>query len=157
MIFLGSTRLPTARCASSGVARRVWLLRWLLVLLLAWDQIGSPLHRHHHESAFGAHALTAHAGVAHVPNAVNADDADSDLDFAHAVMAVRPQFECRLVAAAFVAAESGHSPVAVQSLAARATASLADPRPLLRPDKVPPAYISHRSLPPAGRAPPLHA
>ena len=156
MIFPESTRLPTARRASRGVVQRVWLLRWLLVLLLAWDQIGSPLHKHHHESAIDAHALTAHA-ASHVPNAVNADDADGDLDFAHAVMAVRLQFEARLVAAAFVAAESGHSPVPVQSLAARAAASLAGPRPLLRPDKVTPAYTSHRSLPPAGRAPPPHA
>jgi len=31
-----------------------WWLRWLLVLLLVFDQVGAPLHRHHHDTGVDA-------------------------------------------------------------------------------------------------------
>ena len=46
------------RLSQIAAARGVWLLRWLLVLLIAFDQIGSPLHRHHHDSGVDAAHLT---------------------------------------------------------------------------------------------------
>ena len=46
-----STQRPFVSIAA---ARGVWLLRWLLVLLIAFDQVGSPLHRHHHDSGVDA-------------------------------------------------------------------------------------------------------
>ena len=128
------------------------LVRWLLVLLLVWDQAGSPLHRHHHDSDIDGYALTASHddGAADVEHL---EDPDGDFHFSHAVMAVRPQLRSSTVAAGeaegVVLAQAVLKPVH-GALAARS-------RPLPWSDTHPPAHALHRSLPPAGRAPPLHA
>ena len=137
----------------AGVASRAWwLARWLLVLLLVWDQVGSPLHRHHHDSGVDGRWLTA----AHetVPaETQHVEDADADLHFAHAVMAVLRPLEL-----GSIVSDGAAVPVFPYGAPAMPSApESTDSRPTRRPDKVPPPYASHRSLPPAGRAPPLHA
>lgn len=49
------------RLSQIAAARGVGLLRWLLVLMIAFDQIGSPLHRHHHDSGVDAAHLALHS------------------------------------------------------------------------------------------------
>ena len=127
-------------------------MQWLLVLLLAWDQVGSPLHRHHHDSGIDGCALT----ISHDNGAVGAlhiDDADAGFQFSHAVMAVRPQSQLSPIAAA----ETDHAALGQVGLALVLAALVADPQHVSPPDPGPPAHSLQRSLPPAGRAPPLHA
>ena len=77
---------PPAGAPSWGLR----VMQWLLVLLLAWDQVGSPLHHHHHDSGVDGCALTA-AHDDGATEALHLEDADEGLQFSHAVMAVRPQ------------------------------------------------------------------
>lgn len=120
--------------------------RWALVLALLWDQAGSPLHHHVQDSGVDGHASLA---APHVQD--EAEGMDLDPHFAHGVLAMRPQFR----AAAAV-------PAVQVAIAHRAV--IAPPFPSAIADDVlpesdagPPGYGSHRSLPPAGRAPPLDA
>lgn len=129
-----------------------WLARWLLVLLLAWDQAASPLHQHHHDSGVDAHWSSApHAqGAGPAPHIEDADDA---AHLAHAVIAIRP----RIDPSAQPVADAGTALIA-QALAA--VPALDEPpsrHALPWPDGRPPPFASPLCLPPAGRAPPLHA
>ena len=56
---------------SVSLAHAWWIAKWILVLVLAWDQIASPLHQHHHDSGIdaswiGAVKDGASAGMLHV-------------------------------------------------------------------------------------------
>lgn len=134
---------------SASLARALWIAKWILVLFLAWDQIASPLHQHHHDSGIdaswiGAVKDGASAGMLHV------DDGDNLALFAHATMAVQLQ------------ASSGQLSAATQAFALYvAFAEIFDfaqsEEPHTWPAYVAPIYPSFRSLPPGGRAPPLHA
>ena len=80
----------TAHRPSASLVRALLLARWLLVLVLAWDQIASPLHRHHHDSGIDASWISAAqeeagASVLHV------DGDDHGSEFAHATLAVQLQ------------------------------------------------------------------
>lgn len=133
-------------------SRGLWLLRWLLVLVLMWDQVGSPLHHHHHDSGVDGSALTT-SHVDGEADALHVEDADGSLEFSHAVMAVRPQPQLGAVAA-----DRSDGVDLGQVVHAPANAvPLADPQSLPWLDARPPPRSSYRSLPPAGRAPPLHA
>lgn len=136
---------------SGGVTARVlWLLRWLLVLMLVWDQVSSPLHHHRHDSGVDAQWLTAsthdaHASVPHL------DNDDHDLGTSHAVLAVRPQLD---LSALTLGNDSDHGFAPPQA------PPFVDPRPAEAVDvgiaAVARPRCTYRSLPPAGRAPPLH-
>ena len=146
-------RLPLRHSPPPGGAPSLGLrvMQWLLVLLLAWDQVGSPLHHHHHDSGIDGSALTtSHDGAV---DALHVEDADAGLQFSHAVMAVRPQSQVGKI----VAAETDDAVLAQVGLALVFAARVADPQHVPAPDPGPPAHSLHRSLPPAGRAPPLHA
>ena len=139
---------PPAGAPSWGLR----LMQWLLVLLLAWDQVGSPLHHHHHDSGIDSSALTA----AHDDGAtevLHLEDADESLEFSHAVMAMRPQSQLGTVA------DAGTDDTAVGPVAPALVFAtpVADLQHVPLPDPEPPVHSLHRSLPPAGRAPPLHA
>ncbi len=139
-----------ARKSAGTTARVLWLLRWLLVLVLVWDQVSSPLHHHRHDSGVDAHWLTASAHDAQATTP-HLEDADHDLQVSHAVLAVRPQLDLSSLTLgddpdhsfapgqAFALAEPGPSEAQTAGISAFA-----------RP------HSTHRSLPPAGRAPPLH-
>ena len=138
---------PPAGAPSWGLR----VMQWLLVLLLAWDQVGSPLHHHHHDSGIDGSALTtSHDGAV---DALHVEDADEGLQFSHAVMAVRPQSQLGTIAAA----ETDDAALGQVALALVLAMPVADLLQHVPPtDPGPPAHSLHRSLPPAGRAPPLH-
>ena len=141
------TQPTNVRRSAGAAARALWLVRWLLVLLLIWDQAGVPLHHHQHD--FGIDGQWVGASL-HPGHGAHADPGHDDPRISHAVLAVRPQFD---VGAATVGADSGDSglPSAAISVLAldrvafqTAIFDLSEPRQ------------THRSLPPASRAPPLH-
>lgn len=74
--------------ASRGLTAHA-LVRWLLVLLLMFDQIGAPWHAHHHDSGVdgSAVATAAHADALESVNHVDAPD-DSPA-WAHATTVLR--------------------------------------------------------------------
>lgn len=139
---------------SRGLTRRLaWLFRWLLVLLLAVDIAGTPLHRHHHDS--GVDSSSIHGQLAdslHSAHHVEGDDHDPD--FVHAVTTVRA--ESRASASDMAAnTDSRNAPlVATWALPWRDTEAIGRP---YRTDPDTPLHRLHRSLPPAGRAPPVRA
>lgn len=134
------------------------LMRWMLVLLLVVDQVGAPLHRHHHDSGidalnFGAVALQAGPGGLSVVETTGHDEA-----YGHPMLAVRPAGETKTSLAqpdddAQDLGPAAFALLAALSLALQPDAGEARPFDRFRP----PAVSVHRSLPPAGRAPPLHA
>lgn len=135
------TRVPTAagRIASGAL----WLARWLLVVALVFDQVGSPLHLHKHDSGVDALWSQSH-GQQH------AEESDSGMTVSHAVLAVRSQAERELGVSDLdrsfdVAATEAPRP-AVPSLVVL----------LPRVDWKTLAAHGHQSLRPEGRAPPLH-
>ncbi|HPU08901.1 hypothetical protein [Ectopseudomonas oleovorans] len=139
-----------ARQPAGVAARALWLLRWLLVLVLVWDQVSSPLHQHRHDSGVDAQWLTAsaHGAQATTPHL---EDDDHDLRASHAVLAVRPQLDLRSLA---LGDDPDHGFASSQNYA------LAQPGPAEAQAEGVAAFArphsTHRSLPPAGRAPPLH-
>jgi len=135
----------------AGVAvRALWLLRWLLVLVLVWDQVSSPLHHHRHDSGVDAQWLTASAHDAKV-TAPHLESDDHDLRASHAVLAVRPQLD---LSSLTLGDDTSHSIAPSQASAlvepGPAEAEAAGIGAFARP------HSTQRSLPPAGRAPPLH-
>ncbi|WP_227698092.1 hypothetical protein, partial [Raoultella sp. 18051] len=117
---------------------------------LAWDQIASPLHQHHHDSGIDASWIGAVKDGASVGGMLHVDDGDTVALIAHATMAVQLQ------------ASSGQLSAATQAFALYvAFAEIFDfvqsEEPHAWPAYVAPVYPSFRSLPPGGRAPPLHA
>jgi hypothetical protein len=141
----------TAPCQTSRsrfVLAMEALSRWLLVLVLLFDQVGAPLHRHIHDSGIDAQWLlvASHGiglGKAHV------EDGETQRHLTHAVLALREQTENRSSAwdadhDTPIAAECAHDPQVVAT--AHAPAHTEFHRPL-----------GFRCLPPAGRAPPVRA
>ena len=148
------TRNPSALSCRplGGVSRAWWFARWLLVLVVACDLLSAPFHHHHHDGVDGQLGLaTAHAsfddGDAH------AEDADHPLA-SHSAMAIRID-PSRL--GQLPAIENADTQVALVSVAQLLAAIDEMPSEHWRPDRGRPDFRSHRSLPPAGRAPPLHA
>lgn len=139
-----------ARQPAGVAARALWLLRWLLVLVLVWDQVSSPLHHHRHDSGVDAQWLTASVHDAQA-TAPHLEDDDHDLRASHAVLAVRPQLD---LSSLTLGDDPDHSFAPSQAFAVAepgpAAAEAAGMAALARP------HSTHRSLPPAGRAPPLH-
>lgn len=131
-----------------------WLARWLLVLLLVWDQVGSPLHPHHHDSGVdGDWSLVLQADDA-ADDGPYLDSRDDRRHLTHPTLALRPRAD--------TAAQPAQGPATV--LLAPGLPGLRLPalhRPgaaaAWQPDARPPPFTSPLCLPPAGRAPPLHA
>lgn len=146
---------PQGRVAAWG-----WLaLKWMMVLLMLIDQVGSPLHRHHHDSgvdaafASGSHHHEASGEVTHFDEGVDHDA------FAHATLAVRQANAAQLSVAPYAADDGQFTWVLVTSVLAFLALATLRGESLIRPYARwrAPSKPSHRSLPPAGRAPPLHA
>ena len=141
---------------ASGVSRVRWVARWLLVLVivlvLAFDHLSAPFHPHHHDGVEGQHAFCA----AHV--SFDGGDARVDSDehspFSHSATALRVD---TWQLGQLPAIDGADLPVVLVSVA-ELLAALDEPPPThWRPDRSRPDFHSHRSLPPAGRAPPFHA
>lgn len=141
--------IQAARQPAAVAARTLWLLRWMLVLVLVWDQVSSPLHQHRHDSVdaqwLSAFAHDAQGSAAHL------EDDGHDLGASHAVLAVRPQLDLSSLTLGDDP-DHGFAPSRASALpgSGPSEADAAGMAALARP------HSTHRSLPPAGRAPPLH-
>ena len=136
----------------SGLSGAWWIARWLLVLVVAFDLVSAPFHHHHHDGVEGQLGLaTAHAsvevGVIHL-------DADDHPLASHAATAIRIDPSRLAQLPPIDNAEAQSALVSVAQLLAAVDDQ--PPRQWLT-DRSRPDFRSHRSLPPAGRAPPLNA
>ena len=137
-----------------GLGRRLaQFFRWALVLLLVADIVGTPLHRHHHDSGIDGSAF--HAQLAEPEHTAHHVEEDHrELDFVHAVTTVRAESRA---SAPDACADADLQDVALASawaipfrgspVTARLSSNEADTT----------LHRLHRSLPPAGRAPPSRA
>lgn len=135
-----------------GVGAAWWLTRWALVLLLAFDQFSSPFHAHAHDGVAGVASFASghddlDAGETHVQDGSHAQPS-------HALLAPRSESPRWEQASQAADADSHFAlvPVVAVRVIGESTAPLGWPR-----GRSPPDTRSHRCLPPAGRAPPLHA
>ena len=135
------------------MGRVAWLLRWLMVLLLVTDLVGSPLHRHQHNFGFGGASL--HGPLANsLHGARHLEDDIHGPDFVHAVTTIRAQ--SRVLVADM---STGTDSQDVALLPAWPLPGSHTPAIHVRYQAEPDTALHplHRSLPPAGRAPPLRA
>ena len=139
---------------SPGLVRSlVWLARGLLVVLLVADLVGSPLHRHRHNT--GIDASSMHGQLADSTHSAHHVDEDEHApDFVHAVTTVRAESRAQTPDAYVdgdlqdaALASAWVIPVRGSPVTARLSWNQADTA----------LHRLHRSLPPAGRAPPLRA
>jgi hypothetical protein len=134
-----------------GGARGVWgLARWLVLLVLMFDCASAAFHQHGHDGIDLHDAVAAHAGIHDVDTHV---DGEEHPRLSHAAMAIKVEPS---QSAQPQAGPDGH-PAPMLAAAELLAALGAPPPPDWRPDRSQPDFRSHRSLPPAGRAPPLHA
>jgi hypothetical protein len=150
---------PRPRHARASALTRIgsaagWAARWLLVLVLAVDLIGSPLHGHVHDSGIDSHAWSVHVDATGWEPA-HAEEPDTLVQLRHATLTVR-------AAAEDTDLSPEVSPVTTlvtwwPSFSLPADVSPVEERGPWRAAQPPPDYPDHRSLPPAGRAPPLRA
>jgi hypothetical protein len=150
------SRAPRLRAISRRFANGVsgaWLFaRWLLVLALVFDQASAPFHHHHHDGVEAPRELAAaHAVPGSDEIHLDADDHESGSHFA---MAIRVD-----------ASRAGELPAVDRAAVVSAgntrlslLCALDQPaRPHWARDRSDTDFRSHRSLPPAGRAPPRRA
>lgn len=129
-----------------------WLARLILVLLLVVDQMGAPLHAHRHDSGVDARPVA----IAHLADFADESHAESppEIGGGHAMLAVRGE-------ARGVVAEPSDDAERQSGMGAIAFAMAVAPAEEIKSSLwmgAPPWSPSiHRNLPPAGRAPPLHA
>lgn len=137
----------------TSVVSSAWLFaRWLLVLALAFDQISAPFHNHQHDGVDAQlESVASHASIDASEMHVDSDDHEGG---SHSSIAIRVDAS-RIGQLATV--DSVGAAVAVNA-GLRLIAALDEPvaRHWVRVPSTP-DFRSHRSLPPAGRAPPLHA
>ena len=157
-------RAPTARAAHG-------LARWLVLLLLVFDQFSAPWHPHHHDSGVDGTALAAvHAAVhaaalAAVPAAVPADGLQSE-GFAQTHAEAPDHRSTWVHATTVLRSEVGHSltragdddegPVSLWPAVRLSPATKAATRLVSASHHVAPTAAC-RSLRPAPRAPPWRA
>ena len=146
-------RLPALSGRFASGLGGAWLFaRWLLVLAMVFDQVSAPFHHHHH----GGVEVQLELGISHDhPGGGETHfDGDEHLAGSHFAMAIRvdpsrigqlPAVDCTDAAIAVNA-----------SLLLLAALDKPEPAPWVG-DRSTPDFRSHRSLPPAGRAPPVHA
>lgn len=148
-----SDHLPAiSRSPSGGVSGASWCVRWLLVFVLAFDHLSAPFHHHHHDGVVGQLEFAA-ARASVDDGATHAEGVEHPFG-SHAAMAIRvdPSRLGQLPAA------DGTDAKAARVSVLRLFSPFNAPPPILwQPDRSRPDFRSHRSLPPASRAPPFHA
>lgn len=141
-----------SRRPSDGMRGAWWFAQWLIVLVVAFDLLSAPFHQHRHDGVEGPLGFaTVHASL---------DDGDTHAEgdehplVSHATMANRidPSRLGQLPPINIADAQ-----VALVSVAQLLAAVDELPTEHWQPDRSRPDFRSHRSLPPAGRAPPLRA
>lgn len=133
-----------------------WALRRLFVLLLVFDLVSAPLHRHHHDSGIDGSSVHGHLGHLAVaaPSLPHIEE-DSHLPSVfHAVITVRAEPRASAPDRPTEPDAQGVPLVAASVLPWPATLASAKAS-YNEPDT--PTHRLHRSLPPAGRAPPVRA
>ena len=128
----------------------LWLLRWAFVLFLAFDQISSPLHKHHHDSGIdGAEIAALHIDTR--PAFISDAGYRNGTTFFHATTAVQFNAYPSLP-------PTGDDMVSTWLYLLDALLALspetADARPAPTATWTVPPPSLHVSLPPGGRAPP---
>ncbi|MDE2093886.1 MAG: hypothetical protein KGL99_14830 [Burkholderiales bacterium] len=153
------TRVAHTRATPAPHNAAVWwsaasLVRWLLVLLLVVDQIGSPLHHHRHDAGFDGSSIGAAHQVASGSDFSRVAGDPCEPGVFHAITAIR--FEARLAVAA---APDGHHAGLAPACAAPVLADrlVAASEVVWRPEPAAAPHPLYRSLPPDTRAPPRHA
>jgi len=151
VVGLGALSIHSRR-PSDGVSGAWWLARWLLALVVAFDLLSAPFHHHHHDGVEEQLGFaTAHASLDDSGTQAACDEHPL---VSHATMAIRidPSRLARLPPI-----DNADAQIALVSVAQLLAAVDELPAQHWRPDRSRPDFRSHRSLPPAGRAPPLHA
>lgn len=148
-----------AKPAVARPSRRTaaWWLHCLLVMLLVFDQVSSPLHRHHHDN--GVDAASVVPGQLHADHAAGLDlDDDEEAPEGHHATGA-PRSEATASGQAANTAPDAASAIGAWMSAIR----LADLAPATRPVwplafalDLPPRPVP-LSRPPDGRAPPQRA
>ena len=124
------------------------VLRLMLVLLFAFDQVSAPLHHHRHDA--GADGFALHTAVeVDSPLAQHFGPTD-DPARGHAVTALKsePRGSSDL--------DADRIPIPATAVVVVALASLGEPLTVSWQVEIKNPVLAHRSLPPDGRAPPLH-
>lgn len=148
----------TASATSTPPRRNaVWWLHWLLVMLLVFDQLSSPLHRHHHDNGVDAAGMSqgmvhsVHVGGMHL------DDESAEPDGYHVAGAPRSDSN-----GSFLAADISPDGAAIAAtwfadtwIASQGAATEIHWPNALALDR--PARPVPLSRPPDGRAPPARA
>lgn len=148
---LPSSSVPTALRPSSARAAH-GLVRWLVLLLLVFDQFSAPWHTHHHSSGVDGTAVAAvHADglEAEVRAEMRAEAPDHRSSWAHATTALRDEAgPCLTWAGDDDAGHGSFWPAARLTEAAQASTRLG-----VASHQEPPTS-AQRSLRPSPRAPP---
>lgn len=122
------------------------------MLALAFDLVSAPLHQHHHEGVGGPlEFTTVHALLDGAQAHTISDEHPLTV---HATLAIRIDLS-RL--GHLSPADNADVPMALVSLTQLLAAVDEPPPEDWQPNRSHLDFRSHRSLPPAGRAPPLHA
>jgi hypothetical protein len=132
-----------------------WWAQCLLVLVLAFDLVSAPFHQHRHDGVAGPLVVTAqHTGHTQPGAGDHHAEGHGPAQASHATAALRidPSRWSQLPPI-----DSADAQPALAS-AAPVFAAFDDRPPAFRPpDRDPADFATHRSLPPAGRAPPFHS
>lgn len=128
-----------------------WLLRCLLIAVLALDLIGSPFHGHDHD--WGTFQMDTGAAAGHLDGDVHDVHAESGdpRAFMHSVVALRAGTATVAAPAGLDESDDAAMPVAAWAVSLSTTAAALKWRPAR--ERVGPSVF--RSLPPDGRAPPV--
>lgn len=145
-------RLALSDRFASGLSSAWLFARWLLVLAMVFDQVSAPFHHRHRDGGEVQFERVASHGLS-VGSETRADS-DEHLAGSHFAMAIRGN-PSRIGQRPTV--DPADAVLAVNT--GRLLLAALDPPVLERwgDDRSTPDFPSHRSLPPAGRAPPLHA
>jgi hypothetical protein len=141
-----------SRPRTSGGRGAWWIARWLLVLVLAFDHLSAPFHQHHHDGVEGPLELAA----AH-PSFDDGDahaESDEHGSGSHGAVAIRID---PLRLGQLPGLDDADAQVVLISVVGSLAAREEPPAVHRRPGRAQSGFCSHRSLPPASRAPPLHA
>lgn len=139
-----------------GLARSMAsLMRWLLVLLLVFDQVGSPLHRHRHDSGIDGTAYLGQApGAQHAVDQI--DPGGHERGFLHASTTLRAEPRASVPGSPVDAGSQDRAPASPWPPEWQAAAGSSDAGGHWAEADLP-VQRRHRSLPPEGRAPPGRA
>lgn len=151
---IATHRRPDAAPLHGAVWSAASLVRWLLVLLLVVDQIGSPLHHHRHDAGFDGSSIGVAHQVASPADTSRIAGDPCEPGMFHAITAIR--LDARLSVAA--AQDGNHACLGpVRASAALADRLVAATETVRLPEPPAAPHPLHRSLPPDNRAPPLRA